>query len=247
MRGRSHMIQDANNGVLDLFNASSRNWTPLSVNHVACVLYAPLSHDPEISKRCGSILSDAERQKADRFITEGGRVRFIQRRAFRRYCAALAFGSRQPLSQIAFDETDKGQPYISDRPDLWFSFSSCRFGVVGAWSSTHAIGIDIEDQTKNIEVAELARQFFSTAEVKAVDGLRNESGPTFFQLWSLKEAALKSIGEGLPFGLDAFEFELDPILRITQAPREYGGPMQFNAYTIGGPTGCSALVTRSLP
>ncbi len=37
---------------------------------------------------------------------------------------------------------------------------------------------------------------------------------TFYQFWSLKEAALKSIGEGLPFGLYAFEFEVDPKINI---------------------------------
>ena len=55
---------------------------------------------------------------------------------------------------------------------------------------------------------------------------------TFFQLWCLKEAALKSIGEGLPFGLDAFEFELSPNTRVVQAPNDYGGPKQFDAHVI---------------
>ena len=53
---------------------------------------------------------------------------------------------------------------------------------------------------------------FSDAEAKTVESAGDQARlRTFFQLWCLKEAALKSIGEGLPFGLDAFEFELSPI------------------------------------
>ncbi|MGB7693761.1 MAG: 4'-phosphopantetheinyl transferase superfamily protein [Pseudolabrys sp.] len=128
-----------------------------------------------------------------------------------------------------------------------FSFSSCRFGFLGAWSSTHSIGVDLEDQTRNLEAAELAQQLFSQAEAKAVKvvgGLARLR--TFCQLWSLKEAALKSIGEGLPFGLDAFEFELTPTLRVVHAPLDYGGPERFDAQIIQGTDICAALVIRSV-
>ncbi|MGA8468347.1 MAG: 4'-phosphopantetheinyl transferase superfamily protein, partial [Pseudolabrys sp.] len=80
--------------------------------------------------------------------------------------------------------------------------------------------------------------------VKAVDGLARLR--TFCQLWSLKEAALKSIGEGLPFGLGAFEFELAPNPRVVHAPRDYGGPRRFNAQVIEGTDICAALVIRSV-
>jgi 4'-phosphopantetheinyl transferase len=211
------------------------------------VLYAPVVRDPEASRRCTSILSDAERERADRFVTEDGKAHFKQRRAFRRYCGARALGSSGPLSRIAFEETDKGRPYLSKSPDLWFSFSSCRFGFLGAWSSTHAVGVDLEDQTRKLEPVALARRYFSKTEAKAVEGL---SGPArrqaFFQLWSLKEAALKSIGEGLPVGLDAFEFELATRPRIVHAPRDHGGPERFDPHVIEGTDHCAALVVRSV-
>jgi len=232
----------------DLFAGSSRDVTPALVRHAAYVLYAPVSRDPEVSRQCASVLSDTELQRADRFVKEYDKAEFKQRRAFRRFCGAAVFGSSQPLSQIAFDETENGRPYLSDLPDLWFSFSSCRFGFLGAWSSTHGIGVDLEDQTRNLEAAELAHRFFSGAEANAVervDGL--ERLRTFFQFWCLKEAALKSIGEGLPFGLDAFEFELDPNLRVVHAPPDHGGPEQFDAHVIEGTdNSCAALVIRSL-
>ena len=57
---------------------------------------------------------------------------------------------------------------------------------------------------------------------------------------------MKSIGEGLPFGLDVFEFELDPYLRVVNAPSDHGGPEQFNAHMIEGTdNSCAALVIRS--
>ena len=123
------------------------------------------------------------------------------------------------MSEIRLEYTENGRPYLADAPDLWFSFSSCRFGMLGAWSSTHGIGVDIEDHTRELEAGELARQYFSVAEAEAIEGAGGvERLRTFYRFWTLKEAALKSIGEGLPFGLDAFEFELDPRVRVVHAP-----------------------------
>ncbi len=210
------------------------------------MLYAPISRDPEASKRCASVLSDAELLRSDRFVTKEGKAQFKQRRAFRRYCGAFVLGSPGSLSEIVFEETDKGRPYLPDLPDVWFSFSSCRFGFLGAWSLTHGIGIDLEDR-KNLEAVELARRYFTEAEAKVVEGASGLARQrTFFQHWCLKEAALKSIGEGLPFGLDSFEFDLSPNPRVVHAPRDHGGPKRFNAHLIEGTDSCAALVIRSV-
>jgi len=61
----------------------------------------------------------------------------------------------------------------------------------------------------------------------------------------LKEAALKSIGEGLPFGLDAFEFELDESPRVVVAPGDHGGPRRFSAHLFDQVDVGAALVLRT--
>lgn len=233
--------------VIGLFAAGACDWTPASARHSACVLYAPVSRDAQVSVRCASVLSDAERQRANRFVTDEGKAHFRQRRAFRRYCGALALRSSGPLSRIDFEETEKGRPYLPDLPDTWFSFSSCRLGFLGAWSSTHAIGVDLEDPTRSLEAAQLARRYFTEAEARAVEAA---DAPVrlriFFKLWSLKEAALKSIGEGLPFGLDAFEFEVAPALRIVHAPHLHGGPNWLDAHLVEEADTCAAIIIRSV-
>jgi len=239
------MSWDASTCVNELFAASARDCTPAPARHVASVLFAPASRDPEVVSRCASVLSDAEKRRAQGLLAEGGEAHFAQKRAFRRYCGALAVGSGLPPSRIAFEATEKGRPFLPELPECWFSFSSCRLGYIGAWSSTHRIGVDIEDQTRRVEATELAQWYFSQAEAKAVGGADEQTRMrTFFQLWTLKEAALKSIGEGLPFGLDAFQFELDPSIRIVDAPRAFGGPERFCAYAIEAAGNCAALVIR---
>jgi 4'-phosphopantetheinyl transferase len=239
----SSTIRRDNDWVSELFASSARDWTPASASN-ASVLYAPVSPDPEVSTRCASVLSDVERQRAGRFLTDDLKAHFEQRRAFRRYCAALAIGSMSSLSQIVFEETENGRPYLRDRSDLWFSFSSCRFGFIGAWTATHGLGVDLEDQTIDMDVAELAQMYFTESEARTV----REGGPaglrTFLQLWSLKEAALKSIGQGLPFGLDVFEFELEGNLRVVDAPRDHGGAERFSAHLFDQADVCAALVVR---
>lgn len=229
------------------FSAGARDVTPVSARRAAHVLYAAVSVDPEISRHCTSLLSDSEVRRADRFAAEDDRIRFKQRRAFRRFCGAAALRSSKPLAQIEFEESENGRPYLAESPDIWFSFSSCRYGLLGAWSSTHAVGVDLEDQMRDLEAVALARRFFSQVEAMDVEkaGARVQTD-TFVRFWCLKEAALKSIGEGLPFGLDTFSFELAPSLRVVAAPAEWGGPARFDACAIGGTECGAALVTRRL-
>jgi 4'-phosphopantetheinyl transferase len=241
------MIRDGSDWISNYFYACADDLTPSTERHLARLFYAPVSIDPEVTRSCSSVLSDIELQRADHFAAQNDKALFIQRRAFRRFCGALVLEASQPLSQIAFGETEKGRPYLSELPEVWFSFSSCRFGFAGAWSRTHGIGVDCEDQTRKLEVAELARRFFSRAEAGAVEGPGGKvSHQAFFQLWAVKEAALKSIGEGLPFGLDAFEFSLVPDLHVVHAPPDYGGAEGFRAHMIEGTESCIATVIRSL-
>jgi 4'-phosphopantetheinyl transferase len=241
------MKRHADNGVKDLFSASVRDRTPAPVRHELSVLYAPASSDCDVTSRCASVLSDDELARADRFLTEASRAGFVQRRAFRRYCAAAALGSSQPLSQFAFKETEKGRPYLPDFPNMSFSFSACRLGFLGAWSRTCRIGVDIEDPARPLDAADLAERYFSPREAIAVEAADEQSRAwRFYELWSLKEAALKSIGEGLPFGLDVFQFELGAELRLVEAPRDHGGPERFKAHLIGEGDDCAALMIMSV-
>ena len=237
------MKQSHSNRIKDFFEVHSRDVTPVPVCDTAHVLYVPVSNDPEITACCASVLSATELQRAERFIGQGDRSLFIQRRAFRRFCGALLLGSSKSLSKIAIDQTESGRPYLFDLPQISFSFSSCRFGFLGAWSSMHGVGVDIEDRTRDPGATALAREFFPAAEARAVEGDDGVASlRSFFHLWSLKEAALKSIGEGLPYGLNAFEFELDPNLRIVEAPSDHGGPERFSAHVIEGTESCAAVV-----
>jgi phosphopantetheinyl transferase len=240
------MSRHASDRIRDFFAARTRDVTPEPARHAGRVLYAPISCDPEASRFCASVLSEDERLRANRFAAWHDQAEFQQRRAFRRFCAIAALGSSQRLSEISFEQTSSGRSYVRDAPHLWFSFSSCRVGLLGAWSSTHGIGVDLEDQTRDLEAEALAQQYFSAAEAKAVErpGGR-ERLRTFYELWCLKEAALKAIGEGLPFGVDAFEFELDPAPRVVRAPTDHGGAERFRAYLVEATDGCAAFVVRS--
>ena len=227
------------------FASGSFDYTPANRNGLAQLVYMPVTSDPDVSSLCALTLSAGEVQRSGRFSSGADRAHFNQRRAFRRFCAAAAIGSNKPLEKIDFSETNNGRPFLPGYPDISFGFSSCQDGFLGAWSGTHEIGVDIESKARQMDFIALARQFFSETEVALVEDMRGSRRiRAFYQLWTLKEAALKCIGEGLPFGLDAFEFELTPALRIVKAPFEHGGPDPFFANIIEESDRCAAVVIR---
>ena len=71
------------------------------------------------------------------------------------------------------------------------------------------IGIDVEALDKRVPMP-VARRYFSEREVAALHALAPEDQPRrFLRLWTLKEAYLKAVGEGLAGGLDSMTFTLD--------------------------------------
>jgi phosphopantetheine--protein transferase-like protein len=232
----------------DYFATVSRDLTPPSLPEASRALFAPLSGDSEVSRCCAAVLSHGERRRAQRFAGEAERDRYVQRRAFRRFCAALALGLPETQWQIDFAETDKGRPYLGGHRDVCFSFSSSRAGLLAAWSATHSVGVDLEDESRNVEAVTLARRYFCEGERRAIESLDEpEQLQLFFRYWCLKEAALKSIGEGLPSGLDAFEFDVHPKPRVLRAPSIHGGAPRFEAHLIDGTVFCAALVLHDPP
>ncbi len=222
--------------------------TPSDARLDSCVLYAPVSDAPEVFEFCTAVLNKSERQRMARLADDSLRSAYAQRRAFQRFCAAVALDKDLELSKVEFDRTEKGRPILREAPGFGFSFSSCRSGMLGAWSATCTVGIDIEDDSRDVGVLALAREYFTAREADTVEQAAcAERAAVFCQLWSLKEAALKSIGEGLPFGLDVFAFDVLHSVRVVDAPREFGGPRRFNAYPVGRGKLNAALVTRMRP
>ncbi|MEM7778099.1 MAG: 4'-phosphopantetheinyl transferase superfamily protein, partial [Pseudomonadota bacterium] len=136
-----------------------------------------------------------------------------------------------------------GQPVYTAAPNMTFSFSSCQLGMMAGWSATHDIGVDIEDPTREVEIVDVAKRFFAPSEAAALSEQATPEREThFFQLWTLKEAALKSIGHGLAYGLEAFAFEVSPQLRVASAPDAFGGPSRFDPHLIESGGSSAALV-----
>ncbi|MGI9371760.1 MAG: 4'-phosphopantetheinyl transferase family protein [Hyphomicrobiales bacterium] len=194
-----------------------------------------------------SVLAESERRKAERFSCENEKMNFIQRRAFRRYCAALAIRSDLPLSKIVFCKTPKGRPYIQEADEFWFSFSACRSGFLAAWSSNAAIGVDIEDKSQNLDPLALADFHFTEDEnLQVTTTNERDRQQVFLELWCLKEAALKSIGEGIPFGLRVFEFKLQPTPKLIKVPADIEQLEQFKIDAMKTTDTVGAVVTKYL-
>ncbi|WP_114647881.1 4'-phosphopantetheinyl transferase family protein [Zhengella mangrovi] len=234
-------------GLEDHFAALGRICSLAAPLNDITVVSMPYVAGEALDRLCLAALSLPERERFARFLAPADASRFARRRAFRRYCAGLATGDGQPLEALDFEETDEGRPVLVADPGIWFSFSACDRGFLAAWSRTLAVGIDWEDRTEGLQAGDLAEAFFSAGEIARLRSAPPERRDgLFLQVWCLKEAALKSVGEGLAYGLDAFEFTLDPEPRLVTC-REAGdrpGVVLSRILTIDG--ACAAVVCREL-
>lgn len=149
------------------------------------------------------ILSPEEKARADRFVYPEHRERYITSHAILH--SILTLYSPELTSPLRFRYSDHGKPYLVDNPSLQFNLSDSRDIALYAITLNREVGIDIEYMRNNIHVEGIAQRFFSPEESAALQTLpSNERLEAFYRIWTLKEAYIKVIGQGLSFPLDRF-------------------------------------------
>lgn len=169
-----------------------------------------LNGSPDAIAAAEAQVSDAERERAGRYLRERDRGSFLlQRAALRRHLAAL-LGVGDPR-RIEFAHNERGKPRVAGGGG-GLEFNASGSGEVGlmAFSRGRPVGVDVE-RYRDIEELELAENFFAveeTAELRALPAEWRREG--FFNAWTRKEAFIKALGQGLYFPLDRFAVSLAP-------------------------------------
>jgi len=158
------------------------------------------------------VLSPAEQQHAARFHFAPDRRRFVIRRAVLRQLLATCLG--QHPSAITLEIGPHGKPAVSGQAGMnGLRFSSSHSGDMAliALACGRELGVDLEQHRLMTDAAEVAKQFFSPAEVIELTCLPlslKKAG--FFNCWTRKEAFVKATGLGLTYPLNRFTVSLAP-------------------------------------
>lgn len=114
--------------------------------------------------------------------------------------AISRFGYRRNETSLAYGENSK--PFFNLRSSLHFNVSHSGQWVVAAFAGK-PVGIDVE-KIRDVNL-QIAHRFFSPMEVNfLMSAPEDQRKSHFFELWTLKESYLKSIGKGLTQPLSSF-------------------------------------------
>ncbi|WP_377811570.1 4'-phosphopantetheinyl transferase superfamily protein (plasmid) [Azospirillum sp. A29] len=206
---------------------------------VVRVWFADLTALSEHKAAMRALLSDDERERADRFLVERLTERFILRRGLLRLLLGRCTG-RDPAG-LVFDYGTHGKPSLPGGPA--FNLSDSEDSLAIAVAAEGRIGVDIE-RLRPIESAEgIADRFFHATERAALQGLGPERRDEGFLLaWTRKEAFIKAAGVGLSMPLDRFAVEVRP--EAPPALLEIGEDLRGD---VGVPADWSLFDRRVLP
>lgn len=166
-----------------------------------------LQDDPGVSLQpLMAGLTEAERQELAGFANAGRQRHFILTRSLLR--RTLARQLDKPADTIHFRRADSGRLLPAADDGIHFSLSHSRNRVAVALAASPC-GVDIE-HAHAIDTLRIAERYFAapeTAWLRTRD--TTEMQRDFFRLWTLKEAAVKALGQGLATNLSRLAFALE--------------------------------------
>jgi 4'-phosphopantetheinyl transferase len=157
------------------------------------------------------VLNDAERNRAERFVFDKDRTRFVVARSILRLLVAQYLNTS--ARTIEFSYGPQGKPSLRENSHLRFNLAHSGGLALYAFSLDRELGIDLESERRfsNTENKEIVQTHFSREEQSEFYSLEPKLQDEAFYLgWTRKEAYLKARGEGLQIPLQSFDVSLTP-------------------------------------
>ncbi|GAB2916423.1 4'-phosphopantetheinyl transferase superfamily protein [Paraburkholderia jirisanensis] len=220
---------------------------PADEVHVWCA-WVDAWNRPPLRAYYQSLLGVDETARLNRLALERVKSEFLVTRALCR--SVLSLYADVAPAHWRFRKNGFGRPEVDSggaAPPLRFNLSNTRELVVCAVTRSADVGVDVESLSRQADLDEIARHYFSLEERLALDALplaaRNRR---FFEHWTLKEAYAKGTGVGLTLGLSQLSFALaEGTIRATFDTRidDRANEWQFELHELGG-THLLALAVR---
>ena len=198
-------------------NTNSLAWSPGPLSRKLCadevhLWRASLDDGPSVLSRLEAVLSPDELARADRFVFETDRSRFVIARGILR--ELLGSYLMLPPATLQFSYGIHGKPALelgTSRSSLQFNLSHSGDLAVYAFSYGRKLGIDVERILPQLAGEDIARRYFTAPELVELQTLAPELRALgFFLCWTRKEAYVKAHGTGLNVPLDSFVVSLTP-------------------------------------
>ena len=151
-------------------------------------------------EQCRSWLSEDERGRAARFISQQDQRRFVLAHGGLRAVLGRYLGLSPDAVELGRSEA--GKPFVRKerrgQSAITFNMSHAHGRALIAVSTGREVGVDLERIRSDIKVAKLSKRYFAPSEQASIMELAQEQrAPRFFRYWVAKEAVLKAQGIGL--------------------------------------------------
>jgi 4'-phosphopantetheinyl transferase len=170
-----------------------------------------------------SMLSSEERARADRFVFEDDRSRYVTGRTALRTLLGQELGL--PPAAVPLESSMHGRPLCARlRGRLDFNLSNSGDVAVIAMAPQENVGVDVETFRPVHDALGLSRHYFSSTESRNLEQLDPaQRDRAFLTCWTRKEAVLKATGLGLSIAPASVETGIDAspaTVRITEGSFE---------------------------
>ena len=150
-------------------------------------------------------LSDYEKARANCFKYESDYISYISAHALLRIELSKLLNTN--AKSIRIEQADNEKPFL---PGINLTFSLSRNNKSFAFVFGHSnqlIGIDVEQIKTDIDFTGISERYFSVKEQQLIHCFDRTSDQiqAFYEIWTRKEALLKSIGIGINTELSKFQ------------------------------------------
>jgi len=152
-------------------------------------------------------LSDDERERARRLVSEQHRRHYIVAHAGLRQLLALYIENCP--ENVTIQHTSAGKPFLLDWPSIRFNLTHSHGRALVAIANKREIGIDLEQVRPSVDVVGLSKRFLSVRDQAFIEnGDPSSLHERFLKAWVARESVFKAAGTGLIFPLKDDHIEL---------------------------------------